>query len=117
MKKSLIITATFFLLVLFIIIKNFSYLNPYNTEIFHPLFGVLLPLTILLFLSSFLKNVKPKSVLSAIFIFLFFVFIILSGIEPICSAIVCYDRSTLALVLSSLFSAVYFIVQYFKNRK
>ena len=40
--------------------------------------------------------------------------IILSGINPICSQIVCYDRSNVALILSSIFSIVSFIVLFLK---
>lgn len=117
MKKSFIFTAMVFVLILFIIISNLSYLNPYNTDFFHPLFGVLLPLTLLLFFSSFLKNVQSKSVFISISIFCVIIFIILAAIEPVCSTIVCYDRNSLALIISSLFSVVYFIVLLFKNRK
>ena len=117
MKKPLIINIVFFVLILFIIIMNFPYLNPYNTELFHPMFGVLLPLTLLIFFSGFLKNIKYKSVLLIIIIFIIIDTIILSQINPICSGIVCYDRSTSALILSSLFSIVYFIFLLFKNKK
>ncbi len=117
MKKPFIITTIFFVLVLFVILMNFHYLNPYNAELFHPAFGVLLPLTFLLFFSSFLKNIKYKSFLLTIIIFIVINAIILSQIESICSQIICYDRSTSALILSSLFSVIYFIVLLFLNKK
>ena len=117
MKKPFIITIVFFVLILFIIITNFPYLNPYNTELFHPMFGVLLPLTLLIFFSGFLKNIKYKSVLLTMVIFIMIDAIILSQINPICSGVVCYDRNTSALILSSVFSIIYFIFLLFKNKK
>ena len=117
MKKSFIFTTLFFVLILFIIMMNFRYLNPYNTELFHPVFGALFPLTFLLFFSGFLKNIKYKSVLLSIVIFIIIDTILLSQINPICSQIICYDRSTSALILSLLFSIIYFIVLFLKNKK
>ena len=117
MKKSFVVVTILFVLVLFIIIMNFHYLNPYNTELFHPVFGALLPLTVLMFLCIFLKNINPKSVFLALLILGVIDFIILSAIQPICSGIVCYDRTQMALIISSLFSVIYFIVLLFKNKK
>jgi len=117
MKKPFVITTVLFALILLIIIMNFQYLNPYNTDLFHPMFGVLLPLTLLVFLSGFLKNIKYKSILLTLIIFIVIETIILSGIDSTCSQIVCYDRNASALILSSLFSIIYFIVLLFKNRK
>lgn len=96
---------------------NFSYLNPYNAEFFHPLFGTLLPLTLLLFFSSFLKNITQKSFFLTLLVFGIIDFIVLSGIETTCSQIGCYDRNASALILSSLFSIVYFIILWLKSRK
>lgn len=117
MKKIFIITTIFLVLILLIIIMNFQYLNPYNTELFHPIFGALLPLAFLFFFCIFLKNVNPKYVFLTVFIFGVLSFIILSATDSTCSQIVCYDRSTLALILSSSFSIIYFIILLFQNKK
>jgi hypothetical protein len=117
MKKIFIFPVVLFVVIMLIIYLNFSYLNPYNTELFHPMFSVLLPLTILLFLCIFLKNIKPKFVLLTIAIFGVLDFLLLSTVDPLCSQIVCIDRSQTALFWSSLFSFIYFIILLFQNRK
>lgn len=117
MKKKFIIITIFFVLILLIIIKNFTYLNHYNTEFFHPLFGTLLPLAIFFFLSAFLKNVQSKPVFISVTIFLILDSIILYSIDTTCSQIVCFDRNLMALILSSAFSIIYFIVLLIKNKK
>ncbi len=106
-----------FVLVMLVIYLNISYFSIYNTELFHPMFGTLLPLTLLLFLAGFLKNIKPKLVFLTVIIFGVIDFILLSKVEPLCSGIVCFDRTLMALVLSSLFSVIYFIVLLFQNKK
>jgi FtsH-binding integral membrane protein len=117
MKKPFIITSLFLALVMIVIIMNFRFLNPYNTDLFHPIFGALLPLTLLMFFSGFLKSIKYRSVLMTLVIFIAMEAIILSQVESVCSGIVCYDRTTSALILSSLFSIIYFIALLLKNKK
>jgi hypothetical protein len=39
----------------------------------------------------------------------------LSQIDSTCSQIICYDRNTSALILSSLFSVIYFVVLLFQK--
>ena len=117
MKKSFAVTLIFVVLLLIIILLNFSYLNPYNFELFHPIFSALFPIAFLVFFSSSLKNINTKYFFRTLVVFLFIEFIILSGIDSTCSQIVCYDRNSSALILSSLFSIIYFIVLFIKNKK
>ncbi len=117
MKKNFIVTALLLAFLLIIIVMNLPFLNPHNTDLFHPMFGVLLPLTLLMFFCGFLKSIRYKSVLVTMIIFIILEAIILSGIDPICSQIVCYDRTMSALIFSSLFSIIYFIILFLKNRK
>jgi len=117
MKKIFIFPIISLVLIILVIFINIPYLNIYNTDFFHPLFGSLLPLIFLLFLASFLKNVQPKLVFTVLLVFVILDFILLSQIEPLCSQIICYDRTQSALVFSSLFSIVFFIVLLFKNKK
>ena len=112
----------FSVVMLFIIIDFFIYfylpsINFYNIEFIQPLFWTLIPLIFLLFLLSFLKNINLKSVLTTILIFGIVVFFIISQTDSICSQIICLDRNLAALILSSIFSIIYFIVQFIKNRK
>ena len=116
MKKPFIVTVVIFIILLIYIYFSSSYINFYNTEFLHPLFWTLIPLTCLLFLCIFLKRITPKSVLITILSFGVVDFIILFGIPTTCSQIVCYDRNTSALIISSLFSIVYFIVLLFQNK-
>ena len=118
MKIKIFITPVivFVLLDIFIYMAS-PYIDFYNVEFLHPLFWTLLPLTILLFLSSFLKNIKPKFVFTTIGIFCIADFVLLFQIDPVCSQIVCFDRNISALIFSSLFSLIYFIVLLVKNKK
>src|SRR5436190_12087338 len=104
MKKNYIFPIILFLLIMLVIYLNITFLSIYNTELFHPIFVTLIPLTLLLFLASFLKNIQPKFVFLVIIIFGVIDFILLSMIEPLCSQILCYNRTQSALALSSLFS-------------
>lgn len=115
MKKLFIFLALISVVLLFCIYFSSPYINFYNSEFLHPLFWTLIPLTVLFFLSSFLKNIKPKPVFLTIFIFSIIAFIILSQVDTTCSPIVCIDRNFGALMLSSLFSIVCFIVLFIKN--
>lgn len=114
---------TFLLPIIFFILVDVSiyYLSPnisfYNSEFLHPLFWFLIPLTILYFLASFLNNIKIRHFSITIFLFSVASFIILSQVDTTCSPIVCIDRNFAALMLSSTFSIIYFIIQFFKNRK
>ena len=117
MRKIFIFPILLFVLCMVIIYLNTHTLNVYNTEFFHPLFSSLLPLTLLLFLSSFLKNIKPKVVFLTILIFGIIDLVLLSQIDTTCSQILCFDRNLAALVISSIFSIVYFVVLLLQNRK
>jgi len=117
MKKIFILPAILSVLIMWVIYLNTSFLNPYNTVFFHPLFATLLPLTCLLFLSNFLKNIQPKVVFMTIAVFCIIEFLVLSQIDPICSQIACFDRNMVALTSSSLFSIVYFIILFTNNKK
>lgn len=117
MKKVIIFPLVVCLVVLGVIYLNFSLLNPYNTVFFHPFFSALLPITILLFVVSFLKNTKTKNFFLTLGIFAVLDFLLLSKIDPLCSAIVCYDRTQSALIISSTFSFVYLVILLIQNRK
>ena len=117
MKKVFIFPTIVLVLIMLVIYINIPYLNIYNTEFFHPLFGTLLPMVCLLFLSSFLKNIRPKLVFITIAIFGIIDFLVLSQIDPVCSQIVCFDRNMAALVLASLFSVIYLIILFLKNKR
>jgi hypothetical protein len=117
MKKPFVFLVAVFIVIMGVIYLNISYLNIYNTDIFHPLFGALLPLVFLLFFSSFLKNIRSSAFFTALAVFIIIEFVLLSQIEPICSQLICYDRTQAALILSSLFSIIYFIVLLIKNKK
>ncbi len=117
MKKPFFLSVIISILFLTFVYFRSSNINFYNTEFLHPLFWLLIPVTCLLFLCIFLRGIKPKSVFVSIFIFGVLSFLILSAVDPVCSGIVCYDRSTSALLISSLFSIAYFIILLFKNRK
>lgn len=111
-----------YLFIVFIIILSFIYLynsriDFYNIEFLHPLFWFLIPVTCLLFFCIFLKNIKSKSVLVSLLFFGITSFAILAAVDPFCSGIVCFDRSQTALILSSLFSFIYFIILLIKNKK
>ncbi len=125
MKRNFILPTIFFgLLVVIFWFVNLSYFCFGNNCVYdigikfvQPLFWMLLPLTILLFLCNFLKNIQPKQVLSVIIIFIVIVSVVLTQIPPICSGLICYDRAGWALGLSSIFSIIYFIILLIKNRK
>lgn len=117
MKNHFIYTVIVFVALLIFIYFSGPYINFYNSKFLHPLFWTLIPLTILFFLSSFLKNIKVKPFIFGIFLFSVIAFLILSQVDTTCSPIVCIDRNFAALMISSVFSIVYFIVQFFKNRK
>ncbi len=117
MKKIFIPIILLFLVCIFGIYFGSPYIDFYNIEFLHPLLWTLVPVTILLFLSIFLRNVKTREIFSTIIVFGIIDFIILSQVAPLCSPIFCFDRSTASIVISSIFSVVYFIVLLFKNRK
>ena len=117
MKKIFIFPVIIFIMFLVFVYFRSPYIDFYNTEFLHPLFWLLVPITCLLFLCVFLRNIRPQSVFIILLIFGVLSFIILSAIDSTCSQIVCYDRSTSALILSSLFSTIYFIVLLFQNKK
>ncbi len=116
MKKKFIYLVLASVVLLFYIYFSSPYINFYNVEFLHPLFWALIPITCLLFFCIFLKHITQKSFFLTLLIFGVIDFIILSGIETTCSQIVCYDRNASALILSSLFSVIYFIVLLLKNR-
>lgn len=116
-KESFVIsTAILFLLEIIIYAVN-PHIDFYNVEFLHPLFLTLIPIAFLLFLCNFLRNVRPQNVFAVLAIFGVADFVLLSMVEPLCSAIVCFNRTLSALILSSLFSIIYFIVLLFKNHK
>lgn len=117
MKKKLIYLELFFIILLFYIYFASPYISFYNTEFLHPLFWTLMPLACLLLFCVFLKNINPKLFFLTLIIFGIIDFIILFGIKTTCSQVVCYDRNSSALILSSLFSVIFFIVLFLKNRK
>ena len=116
-KKIFIVIAIPFLLFVFLIYLFLPKISFYNVEFIQPLFWTLLPLIVLLFLLSFLKSIKTKQALILIAIFLIIDFFILFQIDTTCSQIICFGRNLSALLLSSLFSMIYFIIQFIKNKK
>ncbi len=117
MKKIFILPIVVFVVYLFFVYFASPYINFYNTEFLHPLFWFLIPITLLLFLCIFIKNIKPKDVFFTILVFGILDFIILLNIETTCSTIFCFQRTVVALITSSLFSIIYFIVLLVKNKK
>ncbi len=117
MKKIFILPVVVFVTYLFFVYFASPYINFYNTEFLHPLYWFLIPITLLLFLCIFLKNIKPKNVFLTILVFGVLDSIVLVGVGSICYSIVCYQRTLVALVTSSLFSIIYFIVLLVRNRK
>lgn len=117
--KNKIFLLFIIILTLVDILVYFSspYINFYNSEFLHPLFWFLIPLIILFFLSSFLSHIQVKKFLFGIFLFSVISFIILSQVSTTCSPIVCIDRNFGALILSSVFSIIYFVIQFLKNKK
>jgi|SRR3989344_4988471 len=116
-QKLFMLPVIIFLSLIVFIYFSSSYINFYNSEFLHPLFWILIPLTALFFLSSFLSNISLKYIFLTTLVFGIIAFIILSQVDTTCSPIVCIDRNFAALLLSSLFSIICFIILFFKNRK
>ncbi len=116
MKKTFFTTVAVITLFIFVVYLNLPNINFYNVEFVQPLFWFLIPVIFLLFLLGFLKNLKRISIFLTIVIFGVFSLLLLSQVEVTCSQIFCFSRNLSALTLSSIFSIIYFLVQFFKNR-
>lgn len=92
------------------------YVEFYNSELLHPLFWFMVPLVPLFLISSFLKKADSKILIAPFFIFILVSLVLLASISSSCSQILCIDRSSLALILSSIFSVVIFVFLLIKNK-
>jgi len=117
MKKIFILPIVISVLLMFVIYFGSPYIDFYNVEFLHPLYWTLIPITCLLFLCIFLKNIKTSSVFLTLLVFGVIDFLILSQIPPLCSQIFCIYRNYAAIIFSTLFSIIYFIILLFLNRK
>jgi hypothetical protein len=117
MKKIPLFTSFVLLLIAIGIYFGGSYIDFYNVELLHPLFVSLIPLILLFFSSSFFKILNTKYFFTTIVSFSILDCLWLSTIQPLCSQIGCLDRTQSALILSSLFSIIYFIILLIQNRK
>ena len=116
MKKPFVFLEIIFIILLALIYFGSTYVNFYNIEFLHPLFWLLVPITFLGFFCIWLKNINFRYFFLVITLFLFVSFTVLSFVDPICRQIICFDRNVLALILSFLFSVIYFIVILFQNK-
>ena len=89
----------------------------YSTNLSGPVIGLLLPLFLLSLVTIPLKHISLGFYLTIVVVFIVVSSIILSQIGSSCSGLVCFDRSQVALILSFLFSIIYFIILLFQNRK
>ena len=117
MKKIFIVPIIAFLLYIFGVHFGSPYIDFYNVEFLHPLYWTLIPITCLLFLCIFLKNIKPRSVFLTLLVFGVIDFLLLSQIPPLCSQIFCIYRDYAAIIISSIFSAIHFVFLLFQNKK